>query len=438
MVQLIHLRMLEGFIRQISSLGKKSAASPVPVAVQNVPLTDKEILSAGKNVPIIKLVDSIVQQGYLSKASDIHIDPEAEGVRVRMRIDGILHDTIMLSKELHSEIITRLKVLSGLRTDEHQMALDGRFRVIIQDGMPVDVRLSIAPTYYGENAVMRILAKQAEDFTLEKLGLSPMNYERVLRAIRKPYGMILATGPTGSGKTSTLYTIIKTLNKPEVSIVTIEDPIEYSLEGVEQIQVNPRTGLTFADGLRSILRQDPNIVMVGEIRDQETAGIAVNAALTGHLLLSTIHTNDAVTTLPRLTDMKIEPFLIVSTVNVAIGQRLVRRVCQNCKEKYILSPAELKSLSLVISAKLLDGHQEFYRGKGCEQCDGSGYHGRLGIHEVLEMSEAVQDAVIKRLDAGEIQKIAIREGMKTMLEDGFDKALQGMTTIEEILRVTHE
>ena len=335
-------------------------------------------------------------------------------------------------------MITRLKVLSGLRTDEHQAAQDGRFKVVVDKDTTVDVRISITPTYYGENAVMRILAQQSESFTIENLGFSKENYNRIIRAIKKPYGMILATGPTGSGKTSTLYTIIRTLSTPEVSIITIEDPIEYSINGIEQIQVNPRTGLTFADGLRSVLRQDPNIIMVGEIRDQETAGIAVNAALTGHLLLSTLHTNDAVTTLPRLIDMKVEPFLIASTVNVAIGQRLVRKICADCKMKYTISDTELKSLMEVIPVKLLNHHKEFYKGKGCAKCGDTGYKGRTGIHEVLEMTPDIREAVMRRSDADEIQKIAIKEGMQTMLEDGFQKALEGVTTIEEILRVVHE
>jgi len=416
-----------------------SEKAPADANKDTALLTGPEITGAGgKEVSIIRLVGSLVQHGYKSKASDIHIDPEENGVRVRMRIDGILHEAFLFAKELQSEIITRLKVLSGLRTDEHQAAQDGRFKVKLDNGEAIDVRLSITPTYYGENAVMRILAQQSENFSLEALGLSKENYNRVLRGIKKPYGMILATGPTGSGKTSTLYTIIKALNTPEVSIITIEDPIEYSVSGIEQIQVNARTGLTFADGLRSILRQDPNLIMVGEIRDEETAAIAVNAALTGHLLLSTLHTNDAVTSLPRLIDMKVEPFLISSTVNIAIGQRLVRKICVECKAKQTITDAEYKSLTEVIPAKLLGNHREFYKGKGCDKCDHTGYRGRTGIHEVLEMTDEIRQAVMRQADASEIQKIASKNGMKTMLEDGFQKALEGITAIEEILRVVHE
>jgi type II secretory ATPase GspE/PulE/Tfp pilus assembly ATPase PilB-like protein len=253
-----------------------------------------------------------------------------------------------------------------------------------------------------------------------------------------PFGMILATGPTGSGKTTTLYHILREVNTREVSIITIEDPIEYSLEGVDQIQVNNRTGLTFADGLRSILRQDPNIIMVGEIRDEETASIAVNAALTGHKLLSTLHTNDAATTLPRLLDMGVEPFLVASTINVAIGQRLVRMLCQTCKYKKTITEAEFKSLAENIPSELLDNHREFYFGKGCDDCGDSGFYDRMGVYEVLEMNDFIREAVMRRADAGEVKKIAVKNGMTTLLEDGFRKALNGLTTIQEILRVVHE
>src|SRR3989344_987032 len=270
-----------------------------------------------KGLSIISLIDDLVEEAQRLRASDIHIDPQADSVRVRYRIDGVMADHHTLPKSIHSEVITRIKILSGLRTDEHQSALDGRFRLTIDD-TPIDIRVSIAPAYYGENAVLRLLSDKAQDFTLTTLGFSEENQKKILSAIQRPYGMILATGPTGSGKTTTLYTLLKKLSTPEVSIITIEDPIEYSIGGINQIQANTRTGLTFAQGLRSILRQDPNIIMVGEIRDAETAGIAVNTALTGHLLLSTLHTSDASTTLPRLLDMGIDPYLVASTVNVAV------------------------------------------------------------------------------------------------------------------------
>lgn len=404
----------------------------------------EEELKRGAEVSIINLVDSLIENGYHSRASDIHIDPEEKRVRVRLRIDGILNDAFILPKDIQSEVITRIKVLSGLRTDEHQAAQDGRFRTKIEGGGPIDLRVSIAPTYYGENAVMRLLVEKEEKFTLETLGYSEKDRGIIMKAIKNPYGMILATGPTGSGKTTTLYTILKILNTKEVSIITIEDPIEYSLEGIDQIQANTRTGLTFATGLRSILRQDPNIIMVGEIRDEETARIAVNAALTGHLLLSTLHTNDAPTTLPRLLDMQIEPFLIASTVNIAIGQRLVRKICENCKVNKAISTDELKTLSESISTEILSKYEKitkskkFSKGSGCEKCNNTGYQGRIGIYEVLEVDDDIRKAVIRKADAGEIRDIAIKNGMTTMIGDGFKKASEGITTIEEILRVIHE
>ncbi len=395
-------------------------------------------LLRGSETSIIGLVDLLIQYSYELRASDIHIEPESERMRIRFRVDGVMHDIFVFPKALQSEIITRIKVLSGLRIDEHQAAQDGRFKAPIKEVGYVDVRISIAPTYYGENCIMRILANKTEEFTLEKLGFEGVDLERIRDAITKPYGMILATGPTGSGKTTTLYTVLQKLNTPEVAIITIEDPIEYSIEGVDQIQVNAKTGITFAAGLRSILRQDPNIIMVGEIRDEETAGIAVNAALTGHLLLSTLHTNDAPTALPRLLDMKVEPFLIASTVNVIIGQRLLRRICDECKVELKATGAELASLKQVIRPEILGDNKTFFKGKGCPSCDDTGYKSRIGIHEVLLVDDEMREAIMSRVNAAEIKKIAVKNGMRPMLEDAFQKALQGQTTIEEILRVIRE
>jgi len=300
------------------------------------------------------------------------------------------------------------------------------------------VRTSIVPTYHGENAVLRLLSDQAEEFTLDTLGFTSENRAKIERAIRKPHGMILATGPTGSGKTTTLYTLVKMLNVPEVSIITIEDPIEYSVAGINQIQVNARTGLTFANGLRSMLRQDPNIIMVGEIRDTDTAALAVNTALTGHLVLSTLHTNDAPTTLPRLLDMKVEPYLIASTVNIAIGQRLVRKICKHCKAEKKSTPAEEKSLSEIMPKELAAQHPTFYHGAGCERCGGTGYAGRAGLHEVMVIDGPIREAILRKVSASEIRDIAIAQGMKPLVADGFHKAAQGVTTIEEVLRMRYE
>lgn len=396
-------------------------------------------LSKGKDISIINLVDYLVEKAHTSRVSDIHIDPSVKDVRVRFRIDGVLQEAFTFPKIIHGEIISRIKVLSKLRTDEHQATQDGRFRHLFTDTNEfIDLRVSIVPTYHGENAVMRLLSDKAESFTLEALGFSQSDQKKIVEAMKKPNGMILATGPTGSGKTTTLYTLIKMLQSPEVSIVTIEDPIEYAVDDVEQIQVNSKSGLTFANGLRSILRQDPNIIMVGEIRDSETASIAVNTALTGHLLLSTLHTNDAATTLPRLLDMGIEEYLVASTVSVAIGQRLVRKICENCKEETEISPALKENLTETQFGKLIKQDSIFYKGKGCEKCNNSGYSGRICINEVLVADEVIREAILRKASSTEIKNLAVGRGMTTMLEDGFQKVAEGKTTMEEVFRVVRE
>lgn len=400
---------------------------------------EKQLVQPVEKISIVNLVDLFVGYAYVAYASDLHIEPDEETVRIRCRIDGLLHDIfekVKISKELHDEIISRIKVMAGLRTDEHHAPQDGRFKAKVEEFGNINIRVSIIPTYYGENAVMRLLA-ETQTFTLEDLGFRPNDLERVQKAIQKPYGMILANGPTGSGKTTTLYTILKKLNKPEASIITIEDPIEYSLSGTTQIQVNAQAGLTFANGLRSILRQDPNVVMVGEIRDEETAGIAVNAALTGHLVLSTLHTNDSATTFPRLIDMGVPPFLIASTVNVAMGQRLVRMVCQTCKAKRVLTESEVKSL-VELLPEVAEAERVFYTGTGCDECTGTGYRGRVGIREVLPVNDEIRQLVMNHANASQIKDAAVKNGMTTMLKDGLEKALQGITTLEEVLRIIYE
>jgi type IV pilus assembly protein PilB len=410
----------------MSSLPHARSGSASPIKVSGS--------AADPSTSIIGLVNSLIECAYREKASDIHIDPTTDALRVRMRIDGVLQEFEDIAKNIHLEVISRVKVLAGLRTDEHQAAQDGRFRHTLPDGSFVDVRVSIAPTYHGENAVLRLLANTSDSFTLESLGFSESDRRKIEKATKRSSGMILSTGPTGSGKTTTLYTLIKMLSAPEVSIVTIEDPIEYSIDDIEQIQVNSRTGLTFATGLRSILRQDPDIIMVGEIRDAETAGIAVNTALTGHLLLSTLHTNDAATTLPRLTDMGIDPYLVASTIQLAIGQRLVRTICNECKEEVEISAAVAESLP---QAGFVEG-ERIYKGAGCAACGESGYKGRASICEVLVADEAIKEAILRKASAQELRRIAIENGMTTMLEDGFRKVRLGVTTIEEVLRVIHE
>ncbi len=391
---------------------------------------------------IIEIVDTLIQYGYDNKASDIHIEPYEKKILVRFRIDGIMHDVLDIDKKMLELILTRIKIMAKLRTDEHRAAQDGKLRYKADDEV-IDVRVSILPITQGEKTVMRLLSSKSRQFGLSDLGFSEVGLKKVKKAIKNPHGMILVTGPTGSGKTTTLYSVLKILNKRDVNIATIEDPVEYDIEGVNQIQVNKKTKLTFASGLRSIVRQDPDIIMIGEIRDEETAGIAVNAALTGHLVLSTLHTNDAATTLPRLLDMKIEPFLVASTVNLVVAQRLVRKVCKSCRVSYKPSVKEIKTLETIPNVK--DVAKElgytnfkkanFYKGAGCKICGDTGYHGRVGIYEVLEMNENIKELILKHASSDEITKVAKKNGMIVMLQDGIGKILNGETTIEEVFRV---
>ncbi len=390
------------------------------------------------DAPVGKILDAIITYGYHDNASDIHIEPQDKTSLVRFRIDGILHDVLVFPKTLHDQIITRIKVLSRLRTDEHLAPQDGKMRMLV-DVDEIDIRVSILPIADGEKVVLRLLTSRLKLYSLVELGMNEKDLKKVQRAYSKSFGMILSTGPTGSGKTTSIYAILKILNTREKNITTIEDPVEYRIKGVNQIQVNQKTNLTFASGLRSILRQDPNIVFVGEIRDSETAGIAVNAALTGHLVLSTLHTNDAATALPRLIDMKIEPFLVASTVNVIIGQRLVRKICEMCKMSVEVDKNELKQN---LSEDLISKHfgrsssVRIYRGKGCKVCHLTGYASRLGVFEVLEVSKEIKHLITNKQDSDVIQKKALEEGMTTMLEDGLNKVVKGLTSIEEVLRVT--
>ncbi len=397
-----------------------------------------------EDISLVQILSTILEYAYDNNASDVHIEPLEKKTVVRFRIDSVLHDVVSLPKRLHDSLVTRVKILSKLRTDEHRSAQDGKFQKEFE-GKVVDIRVSIVPVYDGEKVVMRLLSEKSRQFSLEELGMSKEDLEKVRSNFQKPYGMILATGPTGSGKTTTLYAILKVLNTREVNISTIEDPVEYDMEGVNQIQVNPRTNLTFAHGLRSILRQDPDIIMVGEIRDEETASIAINSAMTGHLVLSTLHTNDAATTLPRLLDMHIEQFLVASTVNVAIGQRLVRRIHQGCIESYTPSPNELQTITRLLGGEeaakkfaLVEKTARLYRGKGCKLCGNTGYSGRVGVFEVLEVSEGIRSLIMQKSSSDVIQAQAVREGMTTMLHDGIRKVLAGKTTLKEVLRVTKE
>lgn len=400
--------------------------------------TDASGMMVVKDAPIGKIVDGIIGYGYQDKASDIHIEPQEHQSLVRFRIDGILHDVLFLPKALHDQVVTRIKVLSRLRTDEHLSPQDGKMRIKL-DEEDLDIRVSILPIAEGEKVVLRLLASRFRLFSLIDLGMNEVDLKRVNNAYNRSFGMILSTGPTGSGKTTSIYAMLKILNTREKNITTIEDPVEYRIKGVNQIQVNAKTNLTFANGLRSILRQDPNVIFVGEIRDNETAGIAVNAALTGHLVLSTLHTNDAATALPRLTDMKVEPFLVASTVNVIIAQRLIRKICEMCKGSIVINRSVLlNNISEQITAKYFGTNSEVrvYRGRGCKICHNTGYVGRIGIFEVLEVSKEIKKLITQKNDSDVILQQAIAEGMTTMLEDGLDKVVKGLTTIEEVLRVT--
>ncbi len=397
---------------------------------------------AQSEAPISKIVDLLFDYAYQDKASDVHIEPAEKTALVRFRIDGILHDVLVIPSALHERIVARIKVLSKMRTDEHLAPQDGKIRTKVGDD-DLDIRVSVLPISGGEKVVMRLLSSHLGKITLADLGMSETDLKKVSAAYSRSFGMILSTGPTGSGKTSTIYSILRVLNVREKNITTIEDPVEYRIKGVNQIQVNPKTNLTFANGLRSILRQDPNIVFVGEIRDGETAAIAVNAALTGHLVVSTLHTNDAATALPRLIDMKIEPFLVASTVNVIIAQRLVRKICENCRVSYTITEQEL--IDSNIPADIIAKHYVFtgekhevriYKGKGCKVCHSTGYSGRIGIYEVLQVDNEVRKLIGEKNDSDVIRKKAIENGMTTMLDDGLQKVAKGITTLEEVMRVT--
>ncbi|OGI25182.1 MAG: hypothetical protein A3J76_03225 [Candidatus Moranbacteria bacterium RBG_13_45_13] len=415
-----------------------------------------DLEKAAQDLPVIRIVDTLLKHAILQEASDIHIEPDEKEVRVRYRIDGILHDAMSLPKVVIDSIVARIKILANLKLDEHRLPQDGRFK-IEQDGHRVAFRVSILPIYSGEKVVMRLLDESSKGLTLEAMGLWGLPLEKVHQAIKRPNGMILVTGPTGSGKTTTLYTVMDILNTSQVNISTVEDPIEYKMFRINQTQVNPPIGLTFSQGLRALLRQDPDIIMVGEIRDKETMEMAIHAAMTGHLVLSTLHTNSAAGTIPRLLDMGAEPFLIASTINVIIAQRLVRKLCSECRESYNLDNDLIQSLNQQIDiARVFEVARQnnlleksltetkdwskltFYRPGGCSRCRQEGYKGRIGIFEVLEVSETVSRMVAKRATSDEIEEMAKKEGMIGMIEDGMIKAVQGITSIEEILRVTKD
>ncbi|MFA5231504.1 MAG: ATPase, T2SS/T4P/T4SS family, partial [Candidatus Omnitrophota bacterium] len=392
-------------------------------------LVDKGALAeAAEEPPIIKLVNILISEAVKDRVSDIHIEPEMAVLRVRYRIDGILHEVHSLPKKLQNAVISRIKILANMDIAENRRPQDGKISVKLEN-KDLDIRVSTFPTVHGENVVMRLLDRSSILLGLKDLGFSRENLDIFAKMILQPNGIILVTGPTGSGKTTTLYSALSTISSMEKNIITIEDPVEYELPLIRQTQVNPKADITFANGLRSILRQDPDVIMVGEIRDKETAEVAIQASLTGHLVFSTLHTNDAPSSLTRLMDMGLEPFLISSSLILIVAQRLVRQVCPKCKEEYSPTPAALQNLGLDINAK-------FFRGKGCPVCKNTGFLGRIGIFEILVLNEVIRKMIEERKSADAIKKKAIELGMKTLREDGLDKTRQGLTTIEEILRVT--
>ena len=415
-------------------------------------LNDK-LASIAEQIPVVRVVDTLLEYAIFEKASDIHIEPDENRVAVRYRIDGILHEVMSLPKIVLSAVVARVKVLSSLKIDEHRLPQDGRFKKEIGESK-VSFRVSTIPIFDGEKVVLRLLDETAKAMTLPELGLSDKKLDIVMRNIKRPHGAILVTGPTGSGKSTTLYSILTMLNTREVNISTIEDPVEYRIPGVNQMQVNPKINLTFALGLRALLRQDPNIIMIGEIRDLETAEEAVHAAMTGHLVLSTLHTNSAAGALPRLLDMNVEPFLIASTINVIIAQRLVRRLCSNCMASYNLTKEQIGELAklfdlegllkiMIREGAILPKVKSledilFFKGQGCDKCNNTGYKGRQSMYEVLEVTPQIGGLIMKRAPSGDLQNTAVENGMVLLWQDGFIRAHMGVTSIEEVIRVTRD
>lgn len=391
-----------------------------------------------KEAPIAKIVSTVLEYAVKNRASDIHIEPQELRTRVRYRIDGVLQEKLVLPRAVHDAVVSRIKILCDMKIDERRLPQDGRFNFKIAQE-EVDLRVSTLPTVHGEKVVMRLLKKSGGVPSLPDLGLTGPSLKNLETAITRPHGIILVTGPTGSGKTTTLYSVLSKLNTPKVNIVTLEDPVEYEIAGINQVQVNPLAGLTFASGLRSFLRQDPNIILVGEIRDNETTSLAIQAALTGHLVFSTLHTNNASTAIPRLIDLGAEPFLIVSVLNAVEAQRIVRRVCTFCKESYTPSPEITADIKKVLGALMADtADMKLFRGKRCKECNDTGYLGRIGIFETIPVTSIIGKMILRRATAEEIENQAKEEGLITLMQDGYLKVVDGITTIEEVLRVAQE
>lgn len=427
----------EGSLSGEVSAALKDIGGPTQPEVKTIDI--RKVGDYVKEAPVAKIITTILEFAAKSRASDVHIEPLEDRTRVRYRIDGILHEKLILPRKIHESLVSRIKILSDLKIDEKRIPQDGRFNFSI-DESEIDLRVSTLPTAHGEKVVMRLLKKTNNIPTLNDLGLRGRALKNLEESILRPHGIILVTGPTGSGKTTTLYSVISKINTTKVNVVTLEDPIEYQMAGVNQVQVNPQAGLTFASGLRSFLRQDPNIIFVGEIRDEETAELAVQAALTGHLVFSTLHTSSAAGALPRMLDMKAEPYLLASTITAIVAQRVARKVCQYCKKSYVPDKATVEDFKQVLGKLLPTTNNEltFYKGEGCTQCGNTGYLGRIGIFEVLPVSEKIGRLILEQSAASEIEKQAVEEGMVSMKQDGYLKVVEGISTLEEILRVAQE
>jgi type IV pilus assembly protein PilB len=401
-------------------------------AAEQLETDDEQMDAAVEEAPIVKLVQAIMTQAVGDRASDVHIEPNEVDVRVRFRVDGVLHDVMHSPKNIQGGLISRLKVMADLNIAEKRVPQDGRISMRV-GGRQLDLRVATLPTVYGEKVVIRVLDKSNALLKLEDLGFLPDAYKRFEASFRKPYGAILVTGPTGSGKSTSMYATLNILNQEDRNIITVEDPVEYRLNGVNQIQVNPKAGLTFASALRSILRADPDIVLIGEIRDKETATIAIEAALTGHLVLSSLHTNDAPSAISRLVEMEVETFLVASAIDAVVAQRLARKLCERCKESYKPDQAELSAAGY--PEWLWPEITELWRAVGCSACSNTGFRGRAGLYEVMPMSEEIERLTVDRASADEIRRVAVQQGMVTLRDDGLEKARMGLTSIEEVARV---
>lgn len=424
-------------MQQPAVAAKVAANIPAPTAVVPASPQAAPIAGVAANTDISQLLNTLILDAFKMEASDVHIEPRKEYVLVRYRVDGILRDIKKIDKSLEKSLTFKIKIAAKIRTDEHFAPQDGRMHFEF-DGKTVDTRVSVLPTSKGEKIVMRLLTSEGKSLKLEDLGIIGRDLEVVTKSYLKPHGMIIAVGPTGSGKTTTLYTILKLINSRDVNITTVEDPVEYEIEGINHVHINPKAELTFAAGLRAILRQDPDIIMVGEIRDGETARIATNAALTGHLVLSSLHTNDAASSIPRLIDMGIEEFLVASTLNVIIAQRLGRKLCQTCKQQYQLTQVEYDQIKLLRPdiAQLIKVGETYFKEKGCAKCSNTGFKGRIGFYEILQVTEAVRRIITDDANADDIFHTARKQGMKLILEDGYEKLRLGITSLSELNRTT--